>query len=165
MGDGHSYSDENIGVSPKWSRMQWIQRIWKITEAWIGLNLRILSVTCVSVVQWYHLCLLPVADPGFGQGGAQKFCPRFCQCSEAKSGEGSELYNIGGCPGPALGPWKLLHFKLSNMHSPTFPGTFCSIFQLHFVWVHYKISISIWKILAILTNAISIFFIWDNQGY
>ena len=36
----------------------WIQRIWEITEAWMGFNLRICSVTCVSVIQWYHVCLL-----------------------------------------------------------------------------------------------------------
>ena len=35
-----------------------------------------------------------VADPGFGQGGAKNFFPRFCRCSEAKSGEQSEQYNI-----------------------------------------------------------------------
>ena len=33
--------------------IQWIQQIQRITEAWIGLNLRILSVTCVSVAEWY----------------------------------------------------------------------------------------------------------------
>ena len=51
-----------------------------------------------------------VADPGFGEGGAQKYFPRFCGRSEVKSGEQIELYNIGGGPGPALGPWKLQHF-------------------------------------------------------
>ena len=35
-----------------------------------------------------------VADPGFGQGGAKNFFPRFCRCSEAKSGEESKQYNI-----------------------------------------------------------------------
>ena len=38
--------------------IQGIQRIWGITEAWIGFSIRICSVTCVSVVLWYHLCLL-----------------------------------------------------------------------------------------------------------
>ena len=28
-----------------------------------------------------------LADPGFGQGGPQKFFPIFCRCSEAESGE------------------------------------------------------------------------------
>ena len=28
-----------------------------------------------------------LADPAFGQGGVQKFLPRFCRHSEAKSGE------------------------------------------------------------------------------
>ena len=38
--------------------------------------------------------LRTVADPGFGQGGAKNFFPRFCRRSEAKSGEQSEQYNI-----------------------------------------------------------------------
>ena len=29
----------------------------KITEAWMRVNLMILSVTCVFVSLWYHLCL------------------------------------------------------------------------------------------------------------
>ena len=36
----------------------------------------------------------PVADPGFGQGGAKNIFPRFCRHSEAKSGEQSKQYNI-----------------------------------------------------------------------
>ena len=35
-----------------------------------------------------------VADPGFGQGGAKNFFPRFCRCSKAKLGEQSKQYNI-----------------------------------------------------------------------
>ena len=35
-----------------------------------------------------------VADPGFGQGGAKNFFPRFCRRSEAKSSEQSKQYNI-----------------------------------------------------------------------
>ena len=38
--------------------IQGIQRIWEITEAWIGFSFRIYSVTCLSVEQWYHLYLL-----------------------------------------------------------------------------------------------------------
>ena len=30
--------------------IQWIQGIWLITEAWIGVNLKILSLTCVLLV-------------------------------------------------------------------------------------------------------------------
>ena len=42
----------------------------------------------------------PVADPGFGQGGGQKFFLRFCRCSEAESGERSEpiLARVQGLP-------------------------------------------------------------------
>ena len=47
---------EKIGKAiqflPKWN-FQWIQliqRIWKITEAWIGFHLIILSVTCGFLV-------------------------------------------------------------------------------------------------------------------
>ena len=41
-----------------------------------------------------------VADPGFGQGGGQKSFPRFCQHSEAKSGEQSKpiLAGVQGLP-------------------------------------------------------------------
>ena len=38
--------------------------------------------------------VLSVADPGFGQGGAKNFFPRFCRCSEVKSSEQSKQYNI-----------------------------------------------------------------------
>ena len=44
----------------------------------------------------------PLADPGFGQGGAQNFFRDFADVAKRA--------NIGGGPGPALGPWKLLHF-------------------------------------------------------
>ena len=40
-----------IGVSLNGSEIQWIRRIqgiWQITEAWIGLNLKMLSVTCFA---------------------------------------------------------------------------------------------------------------------
>ena len=40
---------------------QWIQRIqgiWQITEAWIGLNLKIPSLICVLLVLWWHPGLL-----------------------------------------------------------------------------------------------------------
>ena len=48
-------------------------------------------------------------DPGFGQGGAQaKF---FRDLPTARSdGERAKRAYIGGGPGPALGPWKLLYF-------------------------------------------------------
>ena len=39
-------------------RIQGIQRIWEITEAWMWFSIRIYFITCVSVRQWYHLCLL-----------------------------------------------------------------------------------------------------------
>ena len=41
-----------------------------------------------------------VADPGFGQGGGQKFFPRICRRSEAESGERSEpiLAGVQGLP-------------------------------------------------------------------
>ena len=39
--------------------------------------------------------------------------------------------NIGQGPGPALGHWNLLHFKLWNMHSSTFPGTFSSNYLMY----------------------------------
>ena len=38
--------------------------------------------------------LTTVADPGFGQGGATNFFPRFCRRSEVKYSEQSEQYNI-----------------------------------------------------------------------
>ena len=34
------------------SEIQWIQQSQGITEAWIGLNLKILSATCVLLVLW-----------------------------------------------------------------------------------------------------------------
>ena len=47
----------------------------KFTEAWIGLSLKILSVTCVFTALWYHRCLLCkrlwVRD--------SLFCQNFCQ--------------------------------------------------------------------------------------
>ena len=36
----------------------------KIPEAWMRVNLMILSVTCVFVLLWYHLCLSG-KGPGF----------------------------------------------------------------------------------------------------
>ena len=36
----------------------------KITEAWMRANIMILSVTCVFVALWYHLCLSG-KGPGF----------------------------------------------------------------------------------------------------
>ena len=50
---------EDNGVFPKWSST-FIQfwEIWEITKAWITFSLKIFSVTCVSVVQWYHLSFL-----------------------------------------------------------------------------------------------------------
>ena len=65
----------------------------------------------------------------WSRGGPINFFRDFADI--AKLGEPSKVYNIGQGPGPALGPWKLLHFWLSNMHSPTFPGTFSSIFLVH----------------------------------
>ena len=41
---------------------------------------------------------------------------------------------------------------------------FFKLFNIHCVWMNYKISISILKILNILGNAIFLFFTWDNQG-
>ena len=38
--------------------IQWIQGISEITETWIRVSLKILSVARVSVALWYHLCLL-----------------------------------------------------------------------------------------------------------
>ena len=40
------------------SNCHWIKQISRITEAWIRVTLNILSVVCVSVALWYHLCLL-----------------------------------------------------------------------------------------------------------
>ena len=37
----------------------------KITEAWMRVNLMILSVTCVFVVLWYHLCLWSMNEGQF----------------------------------------------------------------------------------------------------
>ena len=45
----------------------------EITEDWIIVNLMILSVTCVFVVLWYHLCLL-CKDSGFETHFLQKMC-------------------------------------------------------------------------------------------
>ena len=42
----------------------WIQRIREITEAWIVFNLRISSITCVLMVQWYH-SVSHTGDSGF----------------------------------------------------------------------------------------------------
>ena len=33
-----------IGVFPKWRDFHWIQRIWEITEAWIGFSIRVCYV-------------------------------------------------------------------------------------------------------------------------
>ena len=41
---------ELIGVFPE---IQWIQGFLYITEAWIGVNLKILSVTCFLLALWY----------------------------------------------------------------------------------------------------------------
>ena len=41
--------------------IQWFQRIqgiWEITEAWFRVNIKIVSVTCVFMALWNHLCLL-----------------------------------------------------------------------------------------------------------
>ena len=77
----------------------------------------------------------------------QKFLPRFCRRSEASQyWQGSCIFNSQIC---------IL---------PLFLVLFLQIILCTFVWVNYKISISIWKILNILANAIFLFSIWDNQG-
>ena len=43
--------------------------------------------------------VVSLADPGFGQWGAQKFFPRFCRRSEAELGEQSEPI-LAGVQGP-----------------------------------------------------------------
>ena len=86
------------------------------------------------------MCTL--ADPGFGQGGAPEILSEILPTKRSEVGRAKRA-NIGRGPGPALGPWKLLHFSLSNMHSPTFPGTFSSNSYCSFVWLHHKISIQI----------------------
>ena len=63
-----------------------------------------------------------VVDPGSGQGGAKHFSRDFA--------DKVKQANIGRGPGPALGPLKLLHFYLSNIHSPTFLVTFLQIFTV-----------------------------------
>ena len=40
------------------AEIQWIQGFWEMTEVWIGVNLKILSDTCVLLVLWYHSGLL-----------------------------------------------------------------------------------------------------------
>ena len=47
----------NWGFPQMELNFHWIQRNWEITESWNTFNLRIISVTCVSVVQWNYLCL------------------------------------------------------------------------------------------------------------
>ena len=37
---------------------QWIQGLWQITEVWIGVNLKILSLTCVLLSLWLNCGLL-----------------------------------------------------------------------------------------------------------
>ena len=39
--------------------------------------------------------------------------------------------NIGRGPGPALGPWKLLHFLTLKYVFSTFPGTFSSNYFMY----------------------------------
>ena len=60
--------------------IQRIQRIWEITETWIGFSIRTCSVTCVSAAQWYHLCLL---DHRF-QSCNPRFWYFFCHSIEWK---------------------------------------------------------------------------------
>ena len=48
-----------------------------------------------SKVAYFH----SLADPGFGQGGDQKFFPRFCRFSKAESGEQREPI-LAGVQGP-----------------------------------------------------------------
>ena len=45
--------------------------------------------------------------------------------------------------GGLLGPQKLSHFYLSNMHFPTFPGTFSSKIDVNLCRYIHKISFSI----------------------
>ena len=56
------------GVFPKWiqifTEFSKFRETDKITEAWMRVNLMILSFTCAFVALWYHLCLLS-KGPGF----------------------------------------------------------------------------------------------------
>ena len=67
-----------------------------------------MQVCCWTAIVFLIFYCIPLADPGFGQGGLQKYFPRFGQHSEAQSGEQSEPI-LGMVQGPKVGP-KLLHF-------------------------------------------------------
>ena len=59
--------------------------------------------------RWVRLRTIhTVADPGFGQGGAKNF-PEILLMSWSGVRRANRA-NIGRGPGPALGPWELLHF-------------------------------------------------------
>ena len=73
---------------------------------------------------------MALVDPVFGQGGGLEIFPKILPMERSGVGQAKRANN-GHCPGPALVPWKLLDFYLSNMHSPTFPGTFSSKINFH----------------------------------
>ena len=100
-----------------------------------------------------HNCSL--ADPGFGQGGPQNFfrdfvdVTKWSQVSEASQYWPGNRARLRGSPGSSC---------IFNPHIcilPLFLVLFLQNILWTFVWVNYKISISIWKILNILVNAIS----------
>ena len=52
-------------------------------------------------------------------------------------------YSVSRGSGACLGPQKLSHFYLSNMHFPTFPGTFSSKIDVDLCRYIHKVSFSI----------------------
>ena len=108
-----------------------------------------------------------VAHPGFGQGGGQKFFLRFCRRSKAKSGERVKqtifYWPMFRVHLRALEALAFLTIKYAFSHFSWY--FFFNFYNVHLCGYITKYLFQYERFLAILTNAISIFFIWENQGF
>ena len=103
--------------------------IYSTQRSWTGRsNLHNISMPLPNESRSINTCpeVGSVAYPGFGQG-AKHFSRDFADIT--KQSWASKVSNIGWGSGSIWGLWTLLHWKWSNMHSPTFPGTFSSKFS------------------------------------
>ena len=74
----------------------------KLNRLFLRNLINFLLVNCLEGQAKNSLNCLTVADPGSGRGGGKHF--------SRDSADEVKQANIGQGPGPALGPWKLLHF-------------------------------------------------------
>ena len=105
-----------------------------------------------------------LADPGFGRGGGlRNFVRDFADVAKwSRASEASQYWPGSRARLRALEALAFLTLKYAFSHFSWY--FFFKLFNIHCVWMNYKISISISKILNILENAIFLFFISDNQG-